>query len=869
MKRLIAPFLLACCTGLAIAQNIDQVPALAGAAVDKTNDKILIRDASVDAADGALRQMPIGELVNIPGMFASLATGLTGTAPGLTAGNVTTNANLTGIVTSTGNATAIANGAINTAKLAQSSANTNNLLAWNGSTWAAQAYPLVSSISAASLGNSLRMTGSGWDYLSGTTFENTYISYADPTSTRNLIIPNASGTFAVTSNADGSISSITGNAATVTTNANLTGPVTSTGNVTAIANGALSIAKTTGLQAELDAKVDDIQLSTTGGSWKIPQFNANADWQTGNFSNDNVIMNPGGNIYIPNKRGIRMMAPDGVTVMRQMYGWWDHDGQGGECIDDILWRSALIQKGPHQFGGNDSNRTAQCLYLVSGSATEADPLRESKAILFNTLGYQIASGTTAAAAMLKDNIYKIASVGTTNFVALGAASNTVGVTFQHTANTGTGTGTGTGYLCTQNGNLTGMQAYPLNVLGTDSVVRVIVDGTLDGFNGVTPGSLTNGKLTGTIAGEFSKDGLFSPGTNPAYIALTSASTVTWSVSKYTGTQHHRLTLAHNATLSSPTGLQAGMSGIFFVKQDGTGSRTLTLPSGSKTPNGGLGAVTLSTSPDSEDKLTWDYDGTSFYWELAPNFSASPDADAVAFFTAAGVTDPSRKSAYNAFVVGCKSDGTWTALPAMWPFEGLTGASQSKDLKGAYNITWSGTPTHDASGVTGNPGASAYGNTGLAPSAFGSSSSQFLYVYNKTTTPTSGGYLMSAQTGGVGYSFIYHYNTGTAYLRYGANELNTASTFFAPSPNFLGHIYLNMTDATNTVAWHNSTSTSYANTPVGRATTPLFLLAQNFNGSASNYSNANLGFAAAGPSMTSGQITAFKARVAALMTALGR
>jgi hypothetical protein len=43
-------------------------------------------------------------------------------------------------------------------------------------------------------------------------------------------------------------------AATVTTNANLTGPVTSVGNATAIANGALSIAKTSGLQAALDSK---------------------------------------------------------------------------------------------------------------------------------------------------------------------------------------------------------------------------------------------------------------------------------------------------------------------------------------------------------------------------------------------------------------------------------------------------------------------------------------------------------------------------------------------------------------------------------------------------------------------------------------
>jgi len=48
--------------------------------------------------------------------------------------------------------------------------------------------------------------------------------------------------------------SVSGNAGTVTTNANLTGVVTSVGNATAIADNALTIAKTSGLQTALDAK---------------------------------------------------------------------------------------------------------------------------------------------------------------------------------------------------------------------------------------------------------------------------------------------------------------------------------------------------------------------------------------------------------------------------------------------------------------------------------------------------------------------------------------------------------------------------------------------------------------------------------------
>ena len=58
--------------------------------------------------------------VDKAGVITGVGTSLTGTAASLTAGHVTTNANLTGPVTSTGNATAIANGAITNAMLANS-----------------------------------------------------------------------------------------------------------------------------------------------------------------------------------------------------------------------------------------------------------------------------------------------------------------------------------------------------------------------------------------------------------------------------------------------------------------------------------------------------------------------------------------------------------------------------------------------------------------------------------------------------------------------------------------------------------------------------------------------------------------------------
>lgn len=69
--------------------------------------------------------------------------------------------------------------------------------------------------------------------------------------------------------------------ATVVTNANLTGPVTSVGNATAIADNALSIAKTSGLQTALDAKAP-LASPTFTGTVTLPAVSLDATPNTDN-----------------------------------------------------------------------------------------------------------------------------------------------------------------------------------------------------------------------------------------------------------------------------------------------------------------------------------------------------------------------------------------------------------------------------------------------------------------------------------------------------------------------------------------------------------------------------------------------------------
>jgi hypothetical protein len=168
---------------------------------------------------------------------ALVGTNISGTASSLTAGTVTTNANLTGHVTSSGNAAVL--GSFTSAQLA--TALTNE-------------------------------TGSGLAVF-GTS----------PT----LVTP-ALGTPSalVATNASGTASSLT--AGNVSTNANLTGVVTSSGNATAIADKAISIAKladgtdgelitwnASGVIAAVAVGSAD-QVLTSNGSGAAPTFQAAA-----------------------------------------------------------------------------------------------------------------------------------------------------------------------------------------------------------------------------------------------------------------------------------------------------------------------------------------------------------------------------------------------------------------------------------------------------------------------------------------------------------------------------------------------------------------------------------------------------------------
>lgn len=103
----------------------------------------------------------------------------------------------------------------------------------------------------------------------------------------------------------------------------------------------------------------------------------------------------------------------------------------------------------------------------------------------------------------------------------------------------------------------------------------------------------------------------------AYVTLTDGATITWTVAGLIN--NATVTLGGNRTLAF-SGTINGMTGTLIVRQDGTGSRLLTLPAGSKVIGGGAGAITLSTAANAIDVLTWTFDGATYFWTYGKNFN---------------------------------------------------------------------------------------------------------------------------------------------------------------------------------------------------------------------------------------------------------
>jgi hypothetical protein len=104
--------------------------------------------------------------------------------------------------------------------------------------------------------------------------------------------------------------------------------------------------------------------------------------------------------------------------------------------------------------------------------------------------------------------------------------------------------------------------------------------------------------------------------NKTIQTLTYGSTITFNVANGYNAQ---LTLTGNATLALSNAL-AGEYYTLKVIQDATGGRALALPGVCKVIGGGSGAITLTSTPNAIDMLTFFYDGTNYFVNYGLNYN---------------------------------------------------------------------------------------------------------------------------------------------------------------------------------------------------------------------------------------------------------
>lgn len=245
-----------------------------------------------------------------------------------------------------------------------------------------------------------------------------------------------------------------------------------------------------------------------------------------------------------------------------------------------------------------------------------------------------------------------------------------------------------------------------------------------------------------------------------------------------------------------------------------------------------------------------------------------DPDAKAFFTAAGITDPTQQEAVNQFVLDLKAASIWSKFSAIYPFVGGAATPHSYNLANpaTFQITWGGTVTHNSNGITGD-GITGYGDTGINPSVVFTNASFAASVYSRSTGNFQ--FLLGALDGGVTLDW---YGPDAGVISFdcwnqGANGRVNGAVSGA-------HRLLTMSrQTTSLLKCYQVDSVLATNTGNASGDSPpnetIYLLAANLADSVFLPSAVNYAFASFGTGLSDADVTALNSAVVAFETTLGR
>lgn len=258
-------------------------------------------------------------------------------------------------------------------------------------------------------------------------------------------------------------------------------------------------------------------------------------------------------------------------------------------------------------------------------------------------------------------------------------------------------------------------------------------------------------------------------------------------------------------------------------------------------------------------------------------AAAFDSDAVAFFTAASITDTTQKSAVNTLVLSLKSANIWTKMKALYPVVGGVASSHAVNLKqpGTFNLTFQTGWTHSSTGMT--PNGATYANTSLIPSAILTIYNGHFGLYSRTTAFKSGASYFGGCYQGNQQGFGMYQSSSNTSITAVQHSTSIASDFAQKTAlaNKKGFLLNSRTSATSTslkliingVTQANATTTSggFINTNT------FYLGAVNdaISGNPTFYDNSECAFASIGDGLTDAEALSFYNAVQTYQITLGR
>lgn len=264
--------------------------------------------------------------------------------------------------------------------------------------------------------------------------------------------------------------------------------------------------------------------------------------------------------------------------------------------------------------------------------------------------------------------------------------------------------------------------------------------------------------------------------------------------------------------------------------------------------------------------------------MGANGGSSYDADALAFITAASITDSVQKNAINTLVTDLKTYGIWSKMKVIYPMVGGTAFSHKfnlkdpRDLDVAFRLQFVNGWLHSSTGAKAN-GIDGYADTKFTPSTSWSTSNAHSSYYSRTNISlTSNQILFDAFIDAdSNYQLFLGTNGLIAHSSFNSSNGTAVADISSWGSRTDGFFIGNRANINSNKIYRNSTLVGN-NTGTGGGTMPnipLFLAAANTPGGAVVFSKLENSFATIGEGMTDTESSNLYTSIQQFQVTLGR